>query len=67
MKKPAQLSGGARLTASGKKPMLLGLTPEQHEEIRLASAAEGRPMAQYAVFHLGLAAKKTLQKMRNVH
>jgi hypothetical protein len=59
-----QRSGGARLVASGKKPMLLGLTPEQHEEIRLAALSEERPMTQYVIHHVVAFARKNNEKNR---
>lgn len=57
-----QASGGARLVASGKRPVLLGLAPDQHECIAEAAAATGRPVTQFLIFHGLMAAKKILEK-----
>jgi uncharacterized protein (DUF1778 family) len=61
-KKPKQASGGARLTASGKRPMLLGWPQEQAELIQAAALADGRKMTQFVMFHALQAAKKMLEK-----
>lgn len=58
-KKPAKrASGGARLTQAGYKPILLRLTPEQHERIRLAAEADKRPMTTF----IEMAIEKFLEK-----
>jgi uncharacterized protein (DUF1778 family) len=57
-----QLSGGARLLAAGKKPVCLGLTEDQHDLLRLAAQAEGRPITQFVTFHALQAAKKIFLK-----
>lgn len=62
-KKPP--SGGARLTAAGKTPVLLGLLPEQRETLLAAAAAECRPLTQFLIFHGLEAAKKILKKSDN--
>lgn len=60
-----QASGGARLKASGRVPVLLGLLPDQAETIRAAAAADGRPVTQFLV-HYGLeTAKRILRKSTN--
>ena len=59
-KKP--MSGGARIKASGKSPMLLGVLPEQKDILRKAAAIDGRPMTQFLLFHALAAAKKILEK-----
>jgi uncharacterized protein (DUF1778 family) len=64
MAKNKQMSGGARLRASGKRAVLLGLTPEQHAAIRAAAESEGRPVTQFLVFH-GLAAAKKANRRNN--
>ena len=46
-KERKQLSGGAKMKASGKKAILLGVTPEQFDKIKLAASLEMR--ARYAV------------------
>ena len=58
-----RISGGGQLARSGKKPVLLGLTEEQHATLRDAAAADGRPMTQFLVFHGLAAAKKILEKI----
>lgn len=57
-----RLSGGARLARSGKRPILLGVTAEQYDEISRAASADGRPMTQFLIFHGLRAAKKILKK-----
>lgn len=57
-----QASGGARLIASGKRPVSLGLLPEQHEKLSAAAALDGRPLTQFLVFHGLKAAEKILGK-----
>jgi len=42
-------SGGASLKASGRKPMLIGLLPEIHAELREIATALDRPMTSCAV------------------
>lgn len=60
-KKPTkQLSGGARLALAGKRPVNLGLTPEQHDTIREAAEKDGRPITQFLTHHGLAAAKKIL-------
>jgi len=61
MAKTKQTSGGARLKASGKVPVLLGLLPEEAEEIRAAAKLDGRPVTQFLTYH-GLAAAKKIRK-----
>jgi uncharacterized protein (DUF1778 family) len=60
--KKKQASGGARLTASGKVPVLLGLRPEQAEALRAAAEKDGRPLTQFLIFHGLAAAEKILKK-----
>lgn len=55
-----QSSGGARMLAAGRKPMLLGLTPEQHDLAKRAAEREGLRMTQLAIRSLVAAAKKIL-------
>lgn len=54
-------SGGARMMAKGYKPVLLQLTPDQHELIRQAAVADNRPMAQFAKLAALEAAKRFLE------
>lgn len=56
--KPA--SGGARLIASGRRPVLLGLTADQHATIETAAKAERRPVTQFLLHHGLAAAEKIL-------
>lgn len=58
-KKTKQASGGARLVASGKIPMTLGLTTEERDLIRQAASAEGRhAMTEFVLHHALEAARK---------
>ena len=50
-KKRKQLSGGAKMKASGKKAILLGVTPEQFDKIKLAASLEMRPVTQFVMFY----------------
>lgn len=61
-KKPVkQRSGGARIVAAGKKPVLLALTPEQHDILRRVADAECRSMTQTVIYHLFPLLKKILE------
>ena len=53
-------SGGARMMASGKRPVLLGLSPEQHEKVFAAARKDERPVTQFFVFHGLKAAERIL-------
>lgn len=58
-RKPRQQpSGGKRLADSGKKPMLLGWTPEQWELISRAAKRYGLARTQYVMMHALKAAEK---------
>lgn len=59
--KKKQASGGARLTAAGKKPMTLGLDPADRDLIERAAAAERMPMTVFVLRAALVAAKKTLK------
>jgi len=61
--KTKQASGGARLAAAGKQPILLGVTPEQKEKLKAAATTDGRPLTQFLVFHGLQAAEKILKKI----
>ena len=56
-------SGGSRLMSSGKKPILLGLTPEQYAKIHRAAELDSRPMTQFMTLHGLRAAEKILSKI----
>jgi uncharacterized protein (DUF1778 family) len=56
-------SGGSRLMSSGKKPILLGLTPEQYAKIHRAAEIDSRPMTQFLTLHGVKAAEKILAKI----
>lgn len=53
--KKKQASGGKRLAAKGRKPVLLALTPEQHATLFAAAALDNRRATQFLI-HYGLAA-----------
>jgi hypothetical protein len=55
-------SGGARLMRSGKKPVLLGISPEDHRLWKLAASLERRPLTQYIVFHMARITEENLKK-----
>ncbi len=58
-----QASGGARLKASGKHPVLVGFNDDQFALLREAAKADGRPMTQFLMFHGLAAAEKILKKL----
>lgn len=49
--------------SSGKKPILLGLTPAQYEKIHRAAEIDSRPMTQFLTLHGVKAAEKILAKI----
>lgn len=55
-----QLSGGAKMKAAGKLPILLGVTPQQMKLFRKAAALEMRPVTQWVIFHAVHAASRLL-------
>lgn len=59
-KKTKQASGGKRLGASGKKPILLGATREEWAVIHTVAKHERRPMTQYILHHIMELAAKTI-------
>ena len=59
-----QLSGGAKLKASGKKAILLGVTPEQFDKIKLAASLEMRPVSQFVTFYAVKAADIVIAKAK---
>lgn len=64
-KQAKQASGGARLKAAGKHPVLLGLTADQIATVKAAAEHDGRPVTQFLVYHGLQAAKKILGKSSN--
>jgi uncharacterized protein (DUF1778 family) len=63
-KKRKQLSGGAKMKAAGKKAILLGVTLEQFDQIKLAASLEMRPVTQFVTFHAVKAAEVVIAKAR---
>ena len=59
-KKGKPASGGARLAAAGRRPMLIGWLPDQREKIQAAATADGRSMTQFVMFHALKSAEKIL-------
>lgn len=57
------VSGGARLIAAGRHPVLLGPTEEQHARLAQAAKVDGRPLTQFLLFHGLVAAEKILKKI----
>lgn len=52
-------------TRSGKKPLMLNLTPDEHAKIKAAAASigsRGKPMTQFVLDHALAAAEKQLEK-----
>lgn len=63
-KKRRQMSGGAKLKAAGRKAILLGVTPEQLDKLKLAASLEMRPVTQFVTFHAVQAADKLIAKAK---
>jgi uncharacterized protein (DUF1778 family) len=63
-KKRKQLSGGAKMKAAGKKAILLGITREQFDTIKLAASLEMRPVTQFVTFYAVTAAVAVIAKAR---
>jgi uncharacterized protein (DUF1778 family) len=63
-KKRKQMSGGAKLKAAGKKAILLGVTPDQFDRLRLAASLEMRPVTQFVTFHAVQAAERLISKAK---
>lgn len=63
-KKRKQLSGGAKLKAAGRKPILLGVTQEQYDKLKLAASLEMRPVSQFVTFHALQAADKVIAQAK---
>ncbi len=51
-------SGGAKLKAAGRHPILLGVSAEQLKALRIAAGIELRPVTQFVLFHAMAAAAK---------
>ncbi len=58
-------SGGACLAKSGRRPMLIGVTPEAHQKIRLAAAWSDTSMAKFVAGAALEAAETILRKKKN--
>lgn len=59
-KPPKQASGGSRLIASGKKPVLLGVPKGEHARVTRAAKRKGVPLTQYVWQHALAAADADL-------
>lgn len=57
-----KISGGKRLTDTGKKPILIGATEAEHRKLARAAKAERRPITQFLLFHGLAAADQALNK-----
>lgn len=55
-----QASGGARLVAAGRTPVMLGVPADQIALLREAAAIDSRPVSQYVLLAAVAAAKKTI-------
>lgn len=49
------------MKAAGKKPILLGVSPEQHLRLKQASEREMRPLSQFIVYYALQAADEVLR------
>ena len=63
-KKRKQKSGGAKLKAAGKRAILLGVTPDQFDTLKLAASLEMRPVPQFVTFHAVQAAENLISKAK---
>lgn len=59
-RKRKQLSGGAKLRLSGKRAVMLGLTPDVYDKLKRASEIECRPVSQFVTFYALQAAEWVL-------
>lgn len=57
-KRRKQLSGAQKLKAYGRRAILLGVWPEDHERLSAAAQLERRPLSQFIVFHAMQAAER---------
>jgi uncharacterized protein (DUF1778 family) len=55
------------MKAAGKKAILLGITPEQFDKIKLAASLEMRPVTQFVTFSAIKAADAVIAKARDGH
>jgi hypothetical protein len=60
--KPKQASGGARLKASGRHPVLIGFLPDELADLRAAAEKDGRSVTQFVRHHILTVARKKLGK-----
>lgn len=49
MTKKKRISGGASIAKRGLKPVLLGLTPEQHERFKRLADLDDRPLTRWII------------------
>lgn len=61
--KSKQKSGGAKLAESGRKPILVALTLDEHARIREAANHDRRSMTQFVASAALTAAEKILGKI----
>lgn len=59
-KKRKQMSGGAKLKASGQKAILLGVTVQVLAKLREAASIEQRSVAGFVRYHAAIAAEKLI-------
>jgi uncharacterized protein (DUF1778 family) len=59
-KKPKPPSGAAKLKASGRKAIMLAVTPEQFDRLKLAASLEMRPVSQFVTFYAVQAADRVI-------
>jgi len=57
VKKKKQKSGGSRMMALGKKPIMLWVTPDEHARIKWAAEIDRRPMTQFILHEALIAAR----------
>lgn len=63
-RKRKPMSGGAKLKASGRKAIMLAVTPEQADKLKLAASLEMRPVSQFVTFYAIQAAEKVIAAAR---
>jgi uncharacterized protein (DUF1778 family) len=56
--------GSGTLKARGHKPVLFGVSPDEHQTLRQAAAACGLPMSHFAKDATLAAAEKIMEKIR---
>lgn len=57
-----QASGGARMMAAGRKPVMIGPTADEKDILDRAAQIDGRPTSNFVLNHALIAAKKILAK-----